>query len=91
MGVLRSHRSARSSQRFVLSLRPTWPLVFVPQTRPPGAEAEVDWGQFQAVIGGQTVMLHLFSMWLAFSTRAFHWAYANEAQEPFTDAPTIRT
>lgn len=60
--------------------------VFVPQTRLPGAEAEVDWGQFDAVIGGETVTFHLFSMWLAFSTNAFHRAYVNEAQESFTDA-----
>lgn len=60
--------------------------VFVPQTRLPGVEGEVDWGQFDAVIGGETVTLHLFSMWLAFSTRAFHRAYVNEAQESFTDA-----
>lgn len=60
--------------------------VFVPQTRLPGAEAEVDWGQFDAQIGGETVTLHLFSMWLAFSTNAFHRAYVNEAQESFTDA-----
>lgn len=59
--------------------------VFVPQTRAPGAEAEVDWGQFQAVIGGTTMVLHLFTMWLAFSSRAFHYAYVNEAQESFTD------
>jgi len=60
--------------------------VFVPQTRLPGAEGEVDWGKFDAVIAGQTMTLHLFSMWLAFSTRAFHRAYVNEAQESFTDA-----
>ena len=60
--------------------------VFVPQTRLPGAEGEVDWGKFDAVIGGETMTLHLFSMWLAFSTRAFHRAYVNEAQESFTDA-----
>lgn len=60
--------------------------VFVSQTRLPGVESEVDWGQFEAVIGGETVTLHLFSMWMAFSTRAFHRAYANEAQESFTDA-----
>lgn len=60
--------------------------VFVPQRRVPGAEGEVDWGQFQAVIAGQSVVLHLFSMWLAFSTRGFHRAYANEAQESFIDA-----
>ena len=59
--------------------------VFVPQTRAPGAEGEVDWGKFQAVIGGRTVVLHLFTMWLAFSSRGFHYAYVNEAQESFTD------
>jgi transposase len=61
-------------------------VVFVPQTRGPGAEAEVDWGKFTAVIGGETMVLSLFSMWLAFSTKAFHYAYVNEAQESFTDA-----
>ena len=60
--------------------------VFVPQTRSPGAEGEVDWGQFNAVVDGHTMVLHLFSMWLAFSSRAFHYAYVNEAQESFTDA-----
>ena len=60
--------------------------VFVPQTRLPGAEAEVDWGKFDAVIGGVTMTLHLFSMWLAFSSKGFHRAYVNEAQESFTDA-----
>ena len=58
----------------------------IPQARLPGAEAEVDWGRFDAQIGGETVTLHLISMWLAFSTNAFHRAYANEAQESFTDA-----
>jgi transposase len=61
-------------------------IVFVPQTRLPGAEAEVDWGKFTAVIGGVPLTLSLFSMWLAFSSRGFHRAYVNEAQESFTDA-----
>ena len=61
-------------------------IVFVPQTRLPGAEAEVDWGKFTAVIGGIPLTLSLFSMWLGFSTRGFHRAYVNEAQESFTDA-----
>lgn len=59
--------------------------VFVPQTRLPGREAEVDWGQFQAVIGGVTMTLHLFAMWSAFATCGFHRAYVNEAQESFMD------
>jgi transposase len=59
--------------------------VFVPQTRLPGREAEVDWGQFQAVIAGVTMTLHLFTMWSAFATCGFHRAYVNEAQESFMD------
>ena len=59
--------------------------VFVPQTRLAGREAEVDWGQFQAVIGGVTVVLHLFAMWSAFATCGFHRAHVNEAQESFMD------
>jgi hypothetical protein len=51
----------------------------------PGAEGEVDWGKFQAVIAGETMTLSLFAFRLAFSTAAFHRAYANEAQESFTD------
>ena len=63
-------------------------VVLVPQTRAPGAEGEVDWGQFQAVIGGKTMTLHLFSMWLGYSSRAFHWAYANEfTWLPYTFPP----
>lgn len=60
--------------------------MFVPQTRLQDAKSEVDWDQFDAAIGGQTVTVQLFSMWLAFCTRAFHQAYVNEAQASFTDA-----
>ena len=59
--------------------------VFVPQTRLPGREAEVDWGQFQAVLAGVPVTLHLFAFWSAFATCGFHRAYVNEAQESFMD------
>jgi transposase len=59
--------------------------AFVPQTRLPGEEAEVDWGQFSAVIAGVEVVLHMFAMWSAFATCGFHRAYVNEAQESFTD------
>lgn len=31
----------------------------VPQTRGPVAEAEVDWGKFPAVIGGETMTLRV--------------------------------
>ncbi len=59
--------------------------VAVPQTHAPGGEAEVDFGEFQAVIGGVGVKLHMFVMRLSFSGRAVHVAYANQAQESFLD------
>ncbi len=55
--------------------------VSVPQTHPPGAEAEVDWGAFVAVIGGVQVTLQLFVMPASYSTVGFHRAYADAAQE----------
>jgi len=80
VAVLRAEVAAEAAVAGSLPVK-----VFVPQTRLPGKEAEVDWGQFQAVIGGVTVTLHLFAMWSAFATCGFHRAYANEAQESFTD------
>ncbi len=60
--------------------------VSVPQTHPPGAEAEVDWGAFIAVIGGVQVTLQLFVMRASYSTLGFHRAYAHAAQECWLDA-----
>jgi transposase len=59
--------------------------VAVPQTHTPGGEAEVDFGEFQAVIGGVDVKLHMFVMRLSYSGQAVHVAYANQAQESFLD------
>jgi transposase len=60
-------------------------LVNVPQTHPAGAEAEVDFGEFVAVIAGELVKLFMFVMRLSHSGRAVHVAYANQAQESFLD------
>lgn len=57
--------------------------VAVPQTHPPGAEAEVDFGEFYATIGGVWMKLWMFVMRLSFSGKAFHVAFANQAQEAF--------
>ncbi len=59
--------------------------VAVPQTHTPGGEAEVDFGEFPAVIGGAQVKLFMFVMRLSYSGRAAHVAYANQAQESFLD------
>ena len=57
--------------------------VTVPQAHPPGAEAEVDFGEFCASIAGTLLKLWMFVMRLSCSGRAFHVAFATQAQEAF--------
>lgn len=59
--------------------------VPIAQEHPLGEEAEVDFGEFQAIIGGVVMRLWMFVMRLSFSGRAVHIAYANQAQESFLD------
>jgi transposase len=59
--------------------------VMVPQTHPPAAEAEVDFGEFTASIAGQVIKLYMFCLRLSHSGKAFHFAYANQTQESFLD------
>jgi transposase len=60
-------------------------LVSIPQTHPVGREAEVDFGEFYAQIGGELVKLWMFVLRLSHSGRAVHIAYGNQAQESFLD------
>lgn len=59
--------------------------VSVPQTHAPAAEAEVDFGEFSAVIAGTVMKLWMFCLRLSHSGKAVHIAYANQAQESFLD------
>ena len=59
--------------------------VTVPQTHAAGEEAEVDFGEFSAVIAGVVVRLWMFVLRLSHSGKAVHIAYANQAQESFLD------
>jgi transposase len=59
--------------------------VMVPQTHPPAAEAEVDFGEFTASIAGQVIKLYMFCLRLSHSGKAFHFGYANQTQESFLD------
>ena len=59
--------------------------VMVPQTHPPGQEAEVDFGEFSAVIAGVVMKLFMFCLRLSHSGKAVHLAYANQSQESFLD------
>jgi hypothetical protein len=50
--------------------------VTVPQAHEPGAEAEVDFGEFHAMIAGVLTKLWMFVLQLSYSGRAFHVAFA---------------
>jgi transposase len=63
--------------------------VSVPQAHPPGAEAEVDFGEFHAMIAGVLVKLWLFVLRLSCSGRAFHVAFATQAQEAFLEGHVL--
>ncbi len=63
--------------------------VAVPQTHPPGAEAEVDFGEFYATIGGVWMKLWMFVMRLSHSGKAFHIAFVNQAQEAFLEGHVL--
>ena len=59
--------------------------VMVPQTHGPAEEAEVDFGEFTAVIAGVVMKIFMFCLRLSHSGRAVHVAYANQSQESFLD------
>lgn len=63
--------------------------VTVPQTHPPGAEAEVDFGEFYARIAGVMLKVWMFVIRLSHSGRAFHIAFATQAQEAFLEGHVV--
>ncbi len=63
--------------------------VAVPQAHLPGAEAEVDFGEFHAGIAGSLLKLWMFVMRLSSSGRAFHVAFATQAQEAFLEGHVL--
>ncbi len=63
--------------------------VAIPLTHLPGAEAEVDFGEFYAVIGGVSVKCWMFVLRLSHSGRAFHVAFGTQAQEAFLEGHVL--
>ena len=63
--------------------------VAVPQAHLPGAEAEVDFGEFHAAVAGVLVKLWMFVMRLSHSGRAFHAAFTTQAQEAFLEGHVL--
>ena len=63
--------------------------VSVPQAHVPGAEAEADFGEFHAAIAGTLVKLWMLVLRLSGSGRAFHVAFATQAQEAFLEGHVL--
>lgn len=59
--------------------------VFVPQTYGWGQEAQVDWFEATAKLGGEHIRLQFFAMRSMGSGDAFHRAYTNGTQQAFLE------
>lgn len=73
-------------RNYVYSLKKETPKhVFIPLEYELGSNAQMDWGQAMAIIGGQKVNIHLFAMVLSASGAPFLMAFPNEKQEAFLE------
>lgn len=60
--------------------------TYVPQSYAWGAEAQVDWYEAYAELGGERVKLQVFAMRSMASGAAFHCAYRHATQQAFLEA-----
>ena len=60
--------------------------VFVPQSYEWGVEAQVDWYEAWAVLGGERIKLQVFEMRSMASGAAYHRAYTHATQQAFLEA-----
>ena len=59
------------------------PPLFLPLEFDPGQDAQVDWGDAQAILGGERLTVQLFVMRLCYSRRTFAMAFPTQRQEAF--------
>jgi len=59
------------------------PALFLPLEFEPGQDAQVDWGEAIATIGGVRQTVQVFVMWLSYSRRRFVMAFPSQKQEAF--------
>lgn len=62
------------------------PAVFLPLEFDPGTDAQADWGEAQAIIGGKQQTVQYFVMRLNYSRRSFIMAFPVQRQEAFFEA-----
>ena len=59
--------------------------VFIPQSYPPAAEAQIDWYEAYADLGGERVKPQVFTMRSMYSGASFHRAYPRATQQAFLE------
>lgn len=59
------------------------PKTFLPLPFQPGQDAQVDWGEAEAIIAGEPVTAQLFVMRLCYAQRAFAMTFPTQRQEAF--------
>ena len=59
------------------------PAVFIPLSYEPGRDAQVDWGEAEAIMDGVQETVQLFVMRLCYSRRIFVMAFPRQKQEAF--------
>jgi transposase len=82
--TVRQYVRGRKKQIGITSLN-----TCVPQSYRPGQEAQVDWYESWAELGGEQIKLQVFSMRSMFSGAAFHRAYRRATQQAFLEAHEI--
>ena len=76
-------------ESLIRAFKATWqrqrhpPDTFLPLQFEPGQDAQVDWGEAQAIIAGVQQRVQLFVMRLCFSRRIFVMAFPSQKQESF--------
>jgi transposase len=75
-------------QSYLVELRKQTKIVptFLPLEFDPGEDAQVDWGEAQAEIGGQIQTIQFLVMQLNYSRKLFVKAYPRQKQEAFFEA-----
>ena len=64
--------------------------VYIPLEFDPGTDAQVDWGEAIAIVGGERVTVQMFLMRLCCSRKLFVRAYPRQTQEAFTSASSVQ-
>jgi transposase len=64
-------------------------LVTVPQTHPPGEEAEVDFGEATVILASIPTKVEIFHLRLSHSGRAVHVAFGSEGQEALLEGHVV--